>query len=59
MSKPPIKAITAIKNYCEKTQCRRCVFGFEVRAMQNYVGCRLLETPPCNWDIPDKEVEDE
>lgn len=58
MSRPPIKAITAIKNYCEKTQCRRCVFGFEVRVLDNYVGCRLLETTPCDWEI-DKEAENE
>jgi hypothetical protein len=56
MSRPPIKAITAIKNYCEKTQCRRCVFGLEYDdALHNYVGCRLLETTPCDWEIADKE----
>lgn len=50
MSRPPIKALESIKNYCEKTQCRRCVFGFEEKALHNYVGCRLMETTPCDWD---------
>lgn len=48
MSRPPIKAMESIKNYCEKTQCRRCVFG--TNTADNYVGCKLLENPPCNWD---------
>lgn len=56
MSRPPIKAITAIKNYCEKTQCRRCVFGFEYS--DNLVACRLLETTPCDWEV-DKEADEE
>lgn len=57
MSRPPIKAITAIKNYCEKTQCRKCCFGFEEKALRNYVGCRLMETTPCDWDIAENEEE--
>ena len=60
MSRPPIKAITAIKNYCEKTQCRRCVFGFEDKTISNvYVGCRLMEMVPCDWDVTDKETEND
>ena len=59
MSRPPIKAITAIKNYCEKTQCRRCVFGFEVREWNNYVGCRLIEKIPCDWDVAEKEADND
>lgn len=56
MSRPPIKAITAIKNYCEKTQCRRCVFGVEDKTISNnYVGCRLLETTPCDLEIGEEE----
>lgn len=60
MSRPPIKALESIKNYCEKTQCRRCVFGFEERALNNYVGCRLMETTPCDWDdVAEKAVQNE
>jgi len=56
MSRPPIKAIAAIKNYCEKTQCRRCVFGLEYDdALHNYVGCRLLETTPCDWEVENND----
>lgn len=59
MSRPPIKAIESIKNYCEKTQCRRCVFGIREKNY-DYVGCRLKETTPCDWDIPiEKEAENE
>ena len=58
MSRPPIKSMMAIKNYCEKTQCRRCVFGLEYDGAV-YVGCRLLETTPCDWDITDKETDNE
>ena len=58
MSRPPIKALTAIKNYCEKTQCRRCVFGFEER-LNNYVGCLLLEKTPCDWNVEEKEADNE
>lgn len=58
MGRPPIKAMTAIKNYCEKTQCRRCAFG---RAIDNYsdhyVTCMLLDKAPCDWEI-DKEEEE-
>ena len=60
MSRPPIKAMAAIKNYCEKTQCRRCVFGVEYKAIPHqYVGCRLMEIIPCDWDVEDKKANDE
>ena len=59
MSRPPIKAITAIKNYCEKTQCRRCAFGVEDKTISNnYVGCQLMEGAPCDWEV-DKEAEND
>ena len=51
MSKPPVKALFAIKNYCEKTQCRRCAFGFRYSDDFDYVGCRLQEDNPCDWDL--------
>ena len=54
MSRPPIKALESIKKYCEKTQCRRCLFGRETS--DNYVGCELLEYPPCDWDTEPLEV---
>ena len=50
MSRPPIKSVEAIKNYCEKTQCRRCVFGEqEIIAGTDYVACKLQMTNPCDW----------
>lgn len=57
MSRPPIKALESIKNYCEKTQCRRCIFG-EVDFPSNeisYVYCRLQANNPCEWDLPEEE----
>lgn len=55
MSKPPIKAIQSIKNYCEKTQCRLCVFGFRYSDDYDYVGCRLTEGSPCDWEVPEED----
>ena len=56
MSRPPIKAVEAIKNYCEKTQCRRCAFG-EVEKIGDwdYVGCQLQMSNPCEWETERKE----
>jgi len=51
MSRPPIKALESIKNYCEKTQCRRCVFGRPRDDDYHYVECALLDKAPCDWDI--------
>lgn len=61
MPKPPIKAIESIKNYCEKTQCRRCVYGDEnhIDGEINYVGCMLQENNPCDWELPWKEDPDD
>ena len=58
MSRPPKKAIEQIKNYCEKTQCRRCVFGY-YNPSENYVYCRLMEDPPCDWDVEGSEQNEE
>ncbi len=58
MNKPPIKAIEIIKRYCERTQCRRCVFGIPDDG-SNYVGCELTEAPPCEWTILEGEDLDE
>lgn len=52
MSRPPIKALESIRNYCEKTQCRRCVFGRTVDYDDHYVSCMLVDKNPCDWDIP-------
>ncbi len=58
MSRPPKKAMESIKNYCEKTQCRRCVFGRTVdSADYHYSECILMETAPCDWDIERSEEE--
>lgn len=53
MSRPPMKALEQIKRYCEKTQCRRCVFGdkSEISDDLDYVGCKLQQNCPCEWKI--------
>ena len=56
MSRPPMKAVEAIKNYCEKTQCRRCVFReIEKFGDLDYVACQLQMENPCNWGTEAKE----
>ena len=58
MNKPPIKALESIKNYCEKTQCRRCVFGErETLSFDIYVTCGLQLKNPCDWDLEILEIE--
>ncbi len=56
MSRPPLKALEQIKHYCEKTQCRRCVFG-EHDNTHYYVGCKLQQDPPCDWNTGEEELE--
>lgn len=58
MSRPPIKALESIQNYCKKTQCRRCYFGYRYKDPVDYVGCMLQDNNPCDWQIP-KEDENE
>ena len=59
MSRPPMKALESIKKYCEKTQCRRCEFGEQAyEPSEDYVGCRLQQTVPCDWEIGERS-EDE
>ena len=55
MSRPPLKALEQIKRYCEKTQCRRCAFGYEGTVRDNYVECTLVETAPCDWEIKQED----
>lgn len=55
MSRPPVKALESIKKYCEKTQCRRCVFGRTRDDDYHYVECTLLEVAPCDWVIERSE----
>jgi hypothetical protein len=58
MSRPPIKALEQIKKYCEKTQCRRCVFGERddtLRDDLDFVGCKLQQDVPCNWEIEERD----
>lgn len=55
MSRPPLKALEQIKRYCEKTQCRRCTFGYEGSYRENFVECTLVETAPCDWEIKQKD----
>jgi len=59
MSIPPLKALEQIKKYCEKTQCRRCYFGEKeyISTMEDFVGCRLQQTVPCDWEIGEKVNE--
>ena len=55
MSKPPMKAVEAIKRYCEKTQCRRCAYGKREMLYSSsdtdYISCALQERNPCDWEI--------
>ena len=54
MSRPPLKALESIKNYCEKTQCRRCAFGERDHGLSDdidYVGCKLQMENPCDWKV--------
>lgn len=56
MSRPPSKAVEAIKNYCEKTQCRKCIFGeVELIGELDYVACKLQMTNPCEWGEGEEE----
>lgn len=58
MSRPPIKAIMSIKSYCEKTQCRKCVFGeTEKIGDVDYVACRLQMSNPCEWEVKEDDEE--
>ena len=59
MSRPPIKALEQIKNYCEKTQCRRCVYGETeyIGEHDEYIGCYLQHNNPCDWEIRKEENE--
>ena len=59
MSRPPFKALESIKNYCEKTQCRRCVFGMKYDDNIDYVGCKLQEMNPCDWEYEREADNDE
>ena len=48
------ESVRADKNYCEKTQCRRCVFGEKAEMLSDdldYVGCKLQQNCPCEWKI--------
>ena len=53
-TKPPINALRTIKRYCEKTQCRRCVY---CDTYTDYIGCSLQDTPPCDWEIDEEVTE--
>ena len=60
MSRPPMKAVEQIRNYCEKTQCRRCIYGYvdgrNISDDINYVACALQMSNPCDCEIQ-KEKE--
>lgn len=59
MSRPPIKAVEQIRNYCLKTQCRRCKYAdIQPRNIHDidYVGCKLQLQNPCDWDLPETEM---
>ena len=58
MSRPPRKAIVQIKNYCEKTQCRRCIYGDLISSgYEDYVGCELQMANPCDWETEEDKQE--
>lgn len=53
--RPPIKAIEQIRNYCERTQCRKCIYGVREPLYRDsdtdYVACKLQMANPCDWEI--------
>ena len=57
MSRPPKKALEQIKSYCEKTQCRRCIFGDieKLYDSADFVGCLLQQIVPCDWNVEEAE----
>ena len=59
--RPPIKAIEQIRNYCERTQCRKCIYGVREPLYSNsdtdYVACKLQMSNPCDWEIEKKQNE--
>lgn len=56
--RPPIKAIEQIKNYCERTQCRKCIYGVRDNNYDiDYVGCKLQRDNPCDWEIEENKNE--
>ena len=60
MKRPPLKALEQIKNYCNKTQCRQCYFGERKNTPYDeldFVGCKLQQATPCDWDTSGKESE--
>jgi len=61
MSRPPKKALEQIKNYCEKTQCRRCIFGRKCYGVDDldFVGCELQMKNPCDWEIEENTNDKE
>ena len=46
MSRPPIKAMEAIKNYCQN---RKTCEGCPLRSKDRYYN--ECENPPCSWEI--------
>ena len=61
MSKPPMKAVEQIKNYCEKTQCRRCAFCelIQIDEYTDYGMCMLQMSNPCEWELEQKPYREE
>ena len=59
MSVPPRKAVEQIKNYCERTQCRRCIYGKIERIgfNEDYVTCKLQLANPCDWEVQEERRE--
>ena len=57
MTRPPLKALEQIKNYCNKTQCRQCYFGERDDTPYDeldFVGCTLQRTTPCDWNTAER-----
>lgn len=61
MSRPPLKALEQIRNYCNKTQCRQCIFVVHERLLHDdldVVGCRLQASTPCDWKMSHDECNE-
>ncbi len=63
--RPPRKAIEQIRNYCERTQCRKCIYGEREKIYgygsdaTDYVACKLQMANPCDWDYVEDDYDGE
>ena len=52
MSRPPMKAVDQLKNYCSKRMCNTCVFSYKAyndAGFYIHFKCYLNELSPYQW----------